>query len=295
MASGEKMNMRVAGLLAMATVIIGQYPRWAEADMVVIATTAPNIDLSMVVEPGAKLDLPEGAQVTLLSIDGSMQTIVGPGGMAGVDAAAGEEGDGRMVDALSQIVRQTRNNHGLGAIRGDGGRCDGIHDLAQLLDLGCRRDAAIRIGELAEQVPPALFIGTQKPGSEPVFTLGETIDITLQSNFDGYVYCFHEGSDGTTTRLVPLSGAAPMLRSGNAADLAGELGGYGPLVASEPVGVDRLACFATDRDLAPEESDLVSGPPALGTHQLDGRVRQSFEAQGVERTAHAIVRLEIIR
>ncbi|MEZ5826637.1 MAG: DUF4384 domain-containing protein [Geminicoccaceae bacterium] len=284
--------MRAFGLFLLVLASVSLSIRAAEAGMVVIATTAPDVALGDEFEPGTAMNLPEGAEVTLISVDGTVQTVRGPGGMAGVDRAADEGGS--MIEALKQIIRKKENVGGIGAIRGSGNKCDGVDDLLALLQRGCEREAALRIEALAADLRPSLFMGAQKPGVKPVFGLGETIDITLQSNFDGYVFCFHEGSDGTTTRLVPLAGEPPSVKANKPASLAGELGSFGSLVASDPVGVDRLACFIDELDLAGVEPEVFGGPPVLGKGQLDGKVKKTFEALASGRSAAASLELEIV-
>ena len=286
--------MRAAGRILMTLVVAAlAVGNVAHAGMVVIATTAPDIALSDEFEPGDALNLPEGAEVTLLSVDGTVQTVRGPGGVAGIDRASTRD-DG-VIEVLRQIIRQKENVGGIGAIRGSGGRCDGVEDLLEMLRRGCEREAALRIEELAAELRPSLFMGAQKPGRKPVFALGETIDITLQSNFDGYVYCFHEGSDGTTTRLVPLAGEPPSVSANRAVSLAGELGDFGSLVATDPTGIDRIACFVDETNLAVLEPRIFAGPPVVGKGQLDENVSESFRALASGRSASAELELEIIR
>ena len=81
--------MRAAGRILMTLVVAALAAgNVAHAGMVVIATTAPDIALSDEFEPGDALNLPEGAEVTLLSVDGTVQTVRGPGGVAGIDRAS---------------------------------------------------------------------------------------------------------------------------------------------------------------------------------------------------------------
>ena len=282
---------RLAALAAL--VVPALVPLAALADMVVIASTAPGIERGQQIAAGTRLDLPEGAQVTLLSVDGSVVTIESPGGIAG-SQEAGPASTG-VFDTMKRLIEQSENLGNVGAVRSGGSaKCLGIDDLLELLEKGCEREAAQRIQELAKDVRPSLFVGAQKPGSRPAFGLGETIDITVQANFDAYVYCFHEGSDGTTTRLVPITGEPPKLAANQPANLAGDLGKFGTLVAGDPVGVDRLECFASEQNLALVEPDIFSGSPSLGVGQLDGAVRHSFSDLASERSAVAGIELEIL-
>ncbi|MCB2054349.1 MAG: DUF4384 domain-containing protein [Geminicoccaceae bacterium] len=266
----------------------------ARADMVVIATTAPEVTLGERVPDGTRLEVPDGAQVTLISADGSTLTVEAPGGVVGGASSSG--GQRSIIDALQRVIQQEENVGGVGATRSASpAACAGVDDVLTLLKKGCEREAAARLKELAGTLSPSLYLGAQRPGSRPAFRLGEPIDITVQTNFDAYVYCFHEGSDGSTTRLVPLAGTAPRMEANKPAKLAGDLGQFGALVASEPSGIDRLACFASESDLAGEAGDILGGSPSLGKGAIDGRIRQAFAGDHDGRSAAGTLELEILQ
>lgn len=94
----------------------------AEAgDLVVVTSTAPTFAPGKMVAAGASIDLPKGAQVTLVSESGQMVTLKGPrSGPAGATATKGK--DGNLVKALSRLVSSGgKETEALGAMRSAGG------------------------------------------------------------------------------------------------------------------------------------------------------------------------------
>lgn len=90
------------------------------AEMVVVASTAPGINVGVVVDSAAVFDLPAGLSVTLVSQEGKVVTLQGPySGTSGGDTGAGDPG---LVTALAHLLASSGQESGeLAGVRGPTG------------------------------------------------------------------------------------------------------------------------------------------------------------------------------
>ncbi len=90
----------------------------ATAEMVVIASSAPEISGGQIIADGSTLSVPAGASVTLISADGVSQTIQGPySGIPGGNSGDGA-GDTSLVSSLSGLLSATgKKSTSLGVMR----------------------------------------------------------------------------------------------------------------------------------------------------------------------------------
>ncbi len=77
----------------------------AAAEMVVIASSAPDVAGGQLLKDGETLEVPTGASVTLVSAAGAALTIDGPySGVPGSDSGGGSGGDNALVSSLSGLL-----------------------------------------------------------------------------------------------------------------------------------------------------------------------------------------------
>lgn len=100
----------VLGLAASAA------PAAQAAQLLVIASTAPELPAGTFLDSARPLALPAGAQVTLVAEDGRTATLEGP--FEGVLALGGDGGDPGLLGKLAALVRApTQESSALGAVR----------------------------------------------------------------------------------------------------------------------------------------------------------------------------------
>ena len=89
------------------------------AELVVIASTAPGIAAGAMIEAGAKVTVPKGASVTLVSQSGKAVTLSGPfSGVPDVGGGGGAKGGGDLVKSLAGLVSGGgKSSESLGAMR----------------------------------------------------------------------------------------------------------------------------------------------------------------------------------
>lgn len=105
--------------LTLAAACCLSLPAWAE-DLVVIESTLPAFAPGATVKGESPIKLPEKSKLVLVSETGKTVTLTGPyDGKAG--QAGGKGGDGKLISALSTLVRSTQEDaQSVGAIRAAG-------------------------------------------------------------------------------------------------------------------------------------------------------------------------------
>ena len=123
---------------------------------------------------------------------------------------------------------------------------------AQAVLLGCSTQASAKLQELARTVTtPALYLASDR-GRNPTYRIGEPLKIVIQSNVDGYLYCFLRQGDGSTVPIFPARAAdgarleahVPLWIPGRR--LAAELR------AAAPRGTNEIHCYLAGRNLHSE-------------------------------------------
>jgi Domain of unknown function (DUF4384) len=122
--------------------------------------------------------------------------------------------------------------------------------------------------------PIGLDLNSNK-GKNPSYRVGETMVLLLKLGEDAYVDCFYRQVDGQTMKIFPNRYLPNgKLSAKTVASIPGEGMPFDFLV-QEPQGVDRVKCFAADRNLAadlPKEigaQDLTALPPAMANRLSD--------------------------
>lgn len=277
-------------------------PLGADADMIVIASTVPSIEVNRMVESGSYLNVPEGASVTLIDVHQQTIEITAPGGTVpgdpGNDTSQAESGT--FIDMLKRFFAPEAAPK-LGATRGakfnapeDSGKCAALAaDMAVLLQNGCDERAMGIWKAMQSELKSSLFIGTSKGTGTVNYRLGETIQLQAKANFDAYLYCFHQASDGVTTRFIPFIGSTPRLNANAMGQLPGSLASDDFYIsAGAPEGRDLIECFATEYDIAPQFPEMLAGDPVLGTNMMGAVSSEVFDKVGT-RMAKANLVIEV--
>lgn len=277
----------------------------AQADMFVIASTAPGIEVDQPIANGTVLRLPDGASVTLIDANENIVTINAPGGeVRAPESGAPAQAGTSLLETLRNLLAPKGGNK-LGATRGARAGTDEAaapsadcptlaNDLTLLIQNQCEDRIRSILESYRQQVGPQLYVGTDQGNDQPRFRFGETIHLVAKANFNAFLYCFHEGSDGTTTRFIPFYGTTPRLNANAAGTLPGSLAPDDFFIeAGEPEGRDIIECYATDRDLAPYYPELLARDPFIGSHMLESDVARLFGQAQVGKLASARIAIDV--
>lgn len=157
---------------------------------------------------------------------------------------------------------------------------------------GCRDQFDAALEQLGRAVvPPELWLTTNH-GHAPVYRAGEAIQVTVQSNADGYLYCVRAWLDRAVpvfptpvTNDARVRGAVPVSIPG--------LHGGAELQAGR-AGTEQIRCWLTDRDVS---ADLPPGfvPAAAGRQPdpLAADLDRAFAGMGGNRLAKVSLTLRI--
>jgi hypothetical protein len=93
-------------------------------------------------------------------------------------------------------------------------------------------------------------IGVDRAGDNPVYFIGEKININVSVNQDAYVYVFSVHADGVVDLILPnrLSGGSELLRAGETRRFPPQGANY-ELTIDGPAGQDKLLAVASKRQL----------------------------------------------
>lgn len=99
---------RVIHALAVVAVSVGFSLSVHAAELVVVASTAPDYKVGMVVDGNDPIRVAKGGEVTFISSAGVPLKLVGP--YKGVPDTSGNRGEAGLVDALSDVIRSAPQN-----------------------------------------------------------------------------------------------------------------------------------------------------------------------------------------
>lgn len=116
-----------------------------------------------------------------------------------------------------------------------------------------------RVGAQSIIVNPAptelqVDVSVNKPGENPVYTIGESISVSVTVNQDAYVYLFSVYSDGTIDLVLPnrYSGGENFLRAGQTKTFP-QAGASFNFTVGAPAGQDKVLAVASRRELNTSE------------------------------------------
>lgn len=291
-------NIRIAGLAAWIAGSVS-CPSSAFADMIVMASTVPSIAVNQMLPAGTEIVVPEGGSVTLIDIHQNTVEIKAPGGIVpgGSDEASAGNDSGSFIDMLRRFFAPEAAPK-LGATRSaklpEPPSCATLpQDLTILFQNNCEERALEVYRAMQSRLDTSLFLGTSKGTGTVTYRLGETIELEAQANFDAFLYCFHESSDGMTTRFIPFVGSTPRLNANAVGRLPGSLANDDFFIAAgAPMGTDKIHCFATEYDIAPQFPNLLAGEPFLGQNMMETLKHDVFGQVGT-RVAEAELVVEV--
>jgi hypothetical protein len=133
--------------------------------------------------------------------------------------------------------------------------------VAEAVLLGCREQIDVALRELGRATSrPELWL-TSERGRQPVYRNGEPIQLIVQSNVDGYLFCALRQSDGTAVPIFPagaIDGAH--VRSHMPVSIPGHR--RAAELRTGPKGVGEIRCYLADRDIGPELPHALLDPSA---------------------------------
>ena len=138
--------------------------------------------------------------------------------------------------------------------------------IAQASLLGCALQAAPALQQLRDKtVVPALYLSSER-GRHPIYHIGDSLRLVLQSNRDGYLYCLVKQSDGTTSPIFPTGAVDDHRIQGHVPLSIPPPRSSIEMRVAPPSGTDEIRCYLSGRDLGAEPaSDALDGrltPPA---------------------------------
>lgn len=225
----------------------------ARADMVVIASTAPDVAPGRIVQPGQPLRVPEGAQVTLLASTGATMIMVPPGGT--VSDIPSVQGDGQVLTALAAVVAGGSGSTRMGAARAVGDavcvprpEADMVQEIARLGVEGCTASANAVLDELRQRRVPASLHLTSATGRKATGKAGQPLRLEVTTSIPAHVACWRQTPDGSVAEVPveaapgkPLSSSRP----------------YALRLALEQTGRTLVACAASSRQGASMDAAIA--------------------------------------
>jgi hypothetical protein len=134
--------------------------------------------------------------------------------------------------------------------------------IAQALLFGCVVQAAPALQQLREKiVVPALYLSSDR-GRHPIYHVGDSLRLVLQSNRDGHLYCLVKQSDGATVPIFPAGATDDRRIQGHVPISIPPPRSSVEMRIGPPSGTDEVRCYLSGRDLG---SEFASGA-------LDGRI-----------------------
>ena len=111
---------------------------------------------------------------------------------------------------------------------------------------------------------PIAFQLTSDRGADPVYWIGEEIDLIMRTDREAWVYCFYAQADGKVLQNFPnpafwKRASEPRLDPGKEHRVPGDSTYPFDLVLAEPTGLEMIKCFAVSRDVTDELPVALQG------------------------------------
>lgn len=135
---------------------------------------------------------------------------------------------------------------------------------------------------------------TSNKGFDPVFRVGEEMVLLLRASQDAFLTCFYHQADRTTIKAFPNKFEPNARIAGRGQVQVPAEGSPLQFKISPPSGVERLRCFATDRDPAPylpasvAQNDLKPVP-----HDLVDRLSEIFRVIPGAKVTEAVMTVTV--
>ena len=136
-----------------------------------------------------------------------------------------------------------------------------------------------------------LYMSTSH-GEDPVYRIGENVELVLQSNQDAWLYCFYRQANGETIQIIPneymqTERGAPTLTADMVAVIPDARIFPFQFEVTEPTGAEIVKCFAANRDITAQLPQSFRGQsldpidPSL-VRQMSKKVRSASNADATE-------------
>ena len=109
---------------------------------------------------------------------------------------------------------------------------------------------------------------TTSHGDDPVYKVGEKLELVIRTNKEAWLYCYYRQANGETLQIFPnpyyyKDFDEPRIKGGVVYVIPGE--GLFPfaLEVKEPAGIEIAKCFVVNRDITAQL------PKELGGHSLE--------------------------
>lgn len=214
-----------AFVVALATLVAAPPASAREGAAVIVASSSPSHAIGRVIEVGERVRLETGAAITLLEESGRLSTMTRAGVYRPVRVERGGAAPaGRsLIDTIAVLVSSDRFVRTPGGVRtleeeqtcAQAGLGSDITALQIAVRSDCDAEASLILTRLVEATaPPALFVRALRSSDARV------IGVTVQANFDAYLYCRVRRTDGSVMAITPEPGAMPRrVFSSRSADL----------------------------------------------------------------------------
>ena len=111
---------------------------------------------------------------------------------------------------------------------------------------------------------PIEFDLSSDKGEEPVYRVGDRLNLELQTDRDAWIYCYYTQSDGKTMAILPNpefweDSSEPRFSGGILYHMPGDKTYPFELIVSEPTGEEFVKCFAVSRDVTWELPEALRG------------------------------------
>ncbi len=137
---------------------------------------------------------------------------------------------------------------------------------------------------------------TSARGKDPVYRVGEKLDLLIRVSRDAWLYCFYLQSSGELLKIYPNGFATPAaLAGGRLHTIPGSNfpSGIYPfeLTLTEPAGVELIKCFASTRDVIKDLPEPLRRPEVAPLPAgMASRLRDAFaRARGAEVSEASLV------
>jgi TolB-like protein len=136
-----------------------------------------------------------------------------------------------------------------------------------------------------------LYLSTSH-GEDPVYRVGDNIELVMRSSQDAWLYCFYRQANGETIQILPnaymsQSRDLPTLRADRETVIPDARIFPFAFEVTEPLGAEIVKCFATNRDITRQLPESFRGEsldpisPSL-VQQMSRLVRRSSDAEVTE-------------
>jgi hypothetical protein len=158
---------------------------------------------------------------------------------------------------------------------------------------GCGQQFATPLRRLARSLaPPELYL-TSNHGRTPSYHEGDPVQLTVEADSDGYLYCVNVRNGHTTVPVFPagafngaqVHAAVPVAIPGHRSQTT---------IWAATKGAEEVHCWLVDRDISPELPKAVLAVPAAPLpDQIAGDLDSFFAGIGGSQIAHATLRINV--